>query len=140
MGKFDKFKVSSEEEQLEEAREAYYQLVSSAPKPGPIDRATELWLRSVIMRSAWLRSKLRSSVVQRARIARGQYECACCKGVFKSQEIEVDHGYQRVGFDGDVSLKDFIDNTFCDPKYLFAVCKPCHRARTTRDRAKVKKQ
>ena len=139
MSKFDKFKISDEEEELEEARNAYYELVSKSPKPAPVDRATELWLRNVVMRSGWLRSKLRSGVVQAARIERGKYRCACCKGVFKANEIQVDHGYQRVGFETDVTFKEFIDNTFCDPKHLHAVCIPCHKARTAKDRLKAKK-
>lgn len=138
--KFAKFAISNEEEELENKRQAYWELASAAPKPGPIDRATELWLRSVVMRSGWLRSKLRSGVIQAARIERGQYRCASCKDIFKANELEVDHQYSRVGFSGEeVSFTEFVNNTFCDPQYLAALCKPCHKWRTARERNKTKR-
>jgi 5-methylcytosine-specific restriction endonuclease McrA len=140
VGKFDKFKIEETEQELERLRDEYWEKVKRAPKPGSVDKATELWIRNVIMRHGWLRSKLRSSVIQAARIERGRYRCACCKGEFKSTEIEVDHKYSRVGFEGEVTLQEFVNNTFCSPEGLSALCKSCHRHRTSRERAEALKK
>jgi 5-methylcytosine-specific restriction endonuclease McrA len=131
MSKFANFQVSD----LEQKQEDYYQLTKQSSPGGPLDKSTIAFIKSVVMRHGWLRSSLRSSIITKARISRGVYECFCCKGQFKAVELSVDHLYQRQGFSGqEVSFEQWLRNTFCSPDNLKAICKNCHNVRTQRDR------
>lgn len=139
MTKFANFKVDEEEQELERLREDYWLKAQQAPPGKPIDKSTEMFVKSVILRHGWLRSRLRSDIIKNARVTRGMYQCACCKKqTFKATDLEIDHLYSRSGFRNDTNLIQWINNTFCEPQYLAAVCKICHRAKTAKDRAEGK--
>lgn len=138
MSKFSKFSISTEEEELEKARNEYWERCQLAPIPAELDRATSVWVKSLIDRNGWLRSKLRNQAVQRARVARGVYECQCCRGTFAAAQGEVDHaipkGYVATTLDEYAKLclnPDVVTNW---------ICKPCHKVKTQRDKARYGKK
>jgi len=130
MSKFANFKVSD----VELLQEEYWEKCKLVQPNDILDKATVMFVKSVIMRSGWLRSRLRSNVVKAARVERGKYKCACCGGLFKATEIQVDHMYARAGFRGEGSFEQWLKNTFCKPSGLAAVCVPCHKAKSRRER------
>lgn len=132
MSKFDKFKISDEEEELEEARNAYWEQCKNAPVPSKLDHATAIWAKSVIDRNGWLRSKLRSSAIQRARVSRGVYECQCCRGKFKLPECDVDHAIPK----GLVAktMDEYVMMCLNPDVVVNLICKKCHKVKTHKDK------
>lgn len=68
---------------------------------------------------------------KRARKERGKYECASCKGLFGTKEVQVDHIHPVIdiikGWEGwDV----YIERLFCDVENLACLCKNCHEVKT----------
>lgn len=63
------------------------------------------------------------------------YRCNVCKKEFPSKEIQVDHIKPVV--DPKVGFKDwntYIKRMFCSEKNLQAVCKPCHKEKTKKEK------
>lgn len=79
----------------------------------------------------------------RARLARGEYSCAVCDGVFGRREIQKDHIMPVVPVTGWDSFDGFIQRLYCGPEGMQVLCKPCHSAKTkeeNRQRREHKKQ
>lgn len=89
------------------------------------------------LRRTWTYSQERKSVKAAARvelekghfkngkvIVRVFYECAHCKGHFKSDEVAVDHISCVGSFSG--SWDDYISRLFCDVLNLQTLCRTCH--------------
>ena len=97
------------------------------------------WLTSVLRRASF-RWGPRSQCLRDGRVARGQYECATCKGHFSvsKKEIKVDHIIPVVsiteGFQFRSNNKpdwnEFIDRLFCDVTGLQLLCNTCHDYKT----------
>lgn len=60
------------------------------------------------------------------------YGCAICNGEFSSKDIQVDHK-EPIGSCN--TWDSFIEKLFCEKDNLQAVCKPCHKAKTKKERA-----
>lgn len=89
----------------------------------------------------WLKQKLRrisyqfperKEAIRSARVARGKYKCAMCKGEnFGPKEIQLDHIHPvidpHVGF---VDWNTYIDRLFCDVSMWQILCRPCHNTKT----------
>jgi 5-methylcytosine-specific restriction endonuclease McrA len=66
------------------------------------------------------------------------YKCESCTGLFKPNEIEIDHviplGPAPGSKNAPVGLTwtTFISRLFCGPENLQALCKTCHRQKTFR--------
>lgn len=89
----------------------------------------------------WLTQKLRrlsyqfperKEAIKSARVARGKYRCAMCKGEnFGPKEIQLDHIQPvidpHVGF---VDWNTYIERLFCDVPNWQLLCKPCHNTKT----------
>lgn len=85
----------------------------------------------------------RKEARDRARVSYGKYKCACCHGVFKSKDTEVDHIDPIVGPEGFTSWDLLISNLFCSVDNLQVLCKACHKEKTAqerRDRAQYRKK
>lgn len=71
------------------------------------------------------------------------YQCANCQGLFKPEDIEVDHIEEVGGFQG--SMDAFICAIWCiealfkssDLSKLQVLCKPCHKVKTAEYKAKM---
>ena len=66
-----------------------------------------------------------------------EYQCAECKEWFPGKEVQVDHkipvGSLKCGDD----LKGFMERLTEEDESLYAVqCKPCHQAKTNKERGK----
>lgn len=88
----------------------------------------------------WLTNKLRrlsfqwpprQQAIRNARIERGIYKCASCKGQFGPKEIQLDHIVpvidEEIGF---VDFNTYIDRLFCAEENFQVLCKPCHETKT----------
>ena len=84
-----------------------------------------------VLRRATYRYKERSNALRNARIDRGVYECALCKGRFKQKEIVLDHIIPivdpKLGF---TNWDDYINRMFCDASGYQVICKSCNEGKT----------
>ncbi len=88
----------------------------------------------------WLTNKLRrlsyqwpprKEAIKNARIARGEYVCATCEGVFGPKQIQLDHIAPVVNEeDGFIDWEVYITRLFCDVEGFQVLCKECHSAKT----------
>jgi hypothetical protein len=73
--------------------------------------------------------------VKTGRLAQ-HFRCELCQGEFTAKDMEVDHIKPVVdpkkGFE---SWDKFIDKLFCEASNLQAICKPCHKIKTTKEKA-----
>lgn len=106
------------------------------------DRRFRSILISVLRRFSrfWHPSKV---VLDRARIARGVYQCSSCSKIVGPKEIKIDHIEPVVPLQGFTTWDDFINRLFCDETGLQAICKDCHKTKTDKensDRRSCKKE
>lgn len=63
------------------------------------------------------------------------YQCASCKQEFMQKDMEIDHIKPVVDpKKGFVSWDDFIERLYCESSNLQALCKPCHKEKTTKEK------
>lgn len=67
------------------------------------------------------------------------YKCACCKGEFTSNNVEVDHIDSVVAATGFESWDVYIDRLFCEKINLQVLCKPCHKTKTKEEKNGLKR-
>lgn len=118
---------------------------------GPKTRCNEQWTESKF--NSFIRNQLRSATrkwapisetKKKARVARGQYECAGCKQVVpptikqgrkRVNNVFVDHVDPivdpKVGFQG---FDVFIERMFCEMENLQLLCGECHDEKSMRER------
>lgn len=93
------------------------------------------------------RTPMRSSAMTKARISRGKYKCASCKGTFGRKSIAVDHIEPVVNPDtGFTTFDEYIKRLFCPSSGLQILCnngkKSCHKLKSqleNKRRREVKK-
>lgn len=88
----------------------------------------------------WHPSKL---VLDKARIARGMYQCSSCSKIVGPKDIKVDHIEPVVPITGFTNWDDLISRLFCEESGLQAICKECHKIKTDKenlDRRRCKKE
>ena len=101
-------------------------------------KSLETKLRSAI-RLIWSRSKERREILKQAVfIARdgNTFTCPTCKRDWPIQMAEVDH-IEAVGPLDINKLTEYVKKMFYSPQR--AICKLCHKKKTTEDRKKMKK-
>jgi hypothetical protein len=106
-------------------------------EPPELDKGTIAFIKGVINRHGWLRSKVRQQAYQQARTARGIYQCAACKQGFSQKDTEIDHKFQRVQPNGPNTIEDYCRRTFTDASNLACLCKACHKICSAHDRNKA---
>lgn len=68
-----------------------------------------------------------SEAMNRAKVARGLWECAMCKEHFKKHEVQKDHISPVVSTNGEKNdMNIYIETLFCEPENIQILCKPCH--------------
>jgi 5-methylcytosine-specific restriction endonuclease McrA len=82
------------------------------------------------LRRASYRWPANSEALKRARIARNEYICNICKGVFGRREVQKDHIEPVVPTTGWRSFDDFIERLYCKVENIQIACKQCHRAKS----------
>jgi 5-methylcytosine-specific restriction endonuclease McrA len=94
---------------------------------------------TVKLRRASLMWPGRTKAMQAARVDRGLYECAMCKGRFRKGEYHLDHIDSVVPIDGGNRRKDnparvdfnmYIDRLFVGPEQYQVLCTQCHSSKT----------
>lgn len=88
----------------------------------------------------WHPAKL---VLEKARIARGMYQCSSCSKIVGPREIKIDHIHPVVPVTGFTTWDDLINRLFCEETGLQALCKDCHKIKTDKensDRRRCKKE
>lgn len=73
------------------------------------------------------------SVIDRARIARGMYQCSACNKIVGHKEIKADHINPVVPVDGFTDWNDIVARMFCEESGFQALCKICHDAKTKKE-------
>lgn len=72
--------------------------------------------------------------VKTGRLAQ-HFECNICKNEFTQKDMEVDHIKPVVDpKKGFTTWDDFIDKLFCEKENLQAICKPCHKIKTIKEK------
>jgi hypothetical protein len=98
------------------------------------------------VRRLWFHSPLRREAVNRAKVDE-YYRCEKCRGL--QEKVYIDHITPCVPVTGWEGYDVFINNLFCDPSQLQAICERCHSKKTAeegksrkenRAKAKVKKK
>jgi 5-methylcytosine-specific restriction endonuclease McrA len=90
------------------------------------------------LRKAWLYYPSRQVIKERERVIvvgekhRFEYPCANCGGLFKDREVDVDHIIPAGSLQTDAN--SYLERLFCEPEELQILCKPCHKAKTKRER------
>lgn len=85
-----------------------------------------------VLRRIGYRNIHRKRTEERVKVARGQYRCEKCEGIFKRPEIHLDHINPVIDPD-----KGFVDwNTYIERLFLGdlqALCVPCHKEKTLKE-------
>lgn len=63
-----------------------------------------------------------------------QYKCSECGGQFQMKEIEVDHLVPAGSLKDYSDLPGFVERLFVSEDKMQTICKPCHKAKTKRER------
>jgi 5-methylcytosine-specific restriction endonuclease McrA len=66
------------------------------------------------------------------------HECASCKSLFVSKDVEVNHKVPVVPVTGFDSWDGVIERLFCEADGLEVVCKTCHKEITKQEREQRK--
>lgn len=61
------------------------------------------------------------------------FRCANCQGEFPAKLVDVDH-ITPIGFDK--TWDEFINGLYCEKENLQVLCKPCHKAKTLKEKKK----
>ena len=73
----------------------------------------------------------RSEALKLARVERGMYTCAMCKGVFKKKDTQLDHIQPIIDpKEGFVDWNTYIPRLFCAPELYQVLCRVCHKSKT----------
>lgn len=101
--------------------------MAKKPKKGP---SKETFVKGCLRRGSLMYKPI-SECRRLARRAPNKYECAICKELFPSKEIDVDHIFPVIDIiQGFVDWNTYIDRLFCDIENLAALCKNCHKSKT----------
>lgn len=73
------------------------------------------------------------NVINKARIARGMYQCALCSKIVGHKEIKADHINPVVPVDGFTDWNDIVSRMFCEESGFQALCKDCHDVKTKKE-------
>lgn len=104
---------------------------------------TDIYKIISILRRASLRWGARFNAINNSRVERGKYKCSKCKKLFKRPETQVDHTIPVIPITGFDSWDELIPRLFCSEKGFKVMCKPCHKAKSTKEnklRAEHKKK
>lgn len=95
------------------------------------DKKAKNWLISTLRRASY-RWPARNESLKLARIDRGLYQCAICKGSFKRDQVQLDHIVPVIPLTGTFSTWDeFINRLFCPVDGYQVICaENCHSAKT----------
>ncbi len=88
------------------------------------------------LRRASYRWKPRTEVMKKARVSRGMYKCAECLEIVGRKQIQMDHIQAAVDpVVGWVSVDEFADRLLVDESGWQALCKPCHKTKSSAEAA-----
>jgi len=92
------------------------------------------WVKQKL-RFASLRWPARTECLKRARVERGRYKCSMCQGIFKVDQVDVDHIQSVVPINNEWSYQEidwniYIPRLLCDVDELQVLCKICHEYKT----------
>jgi 5-methylcytosine-specific restriction endonuclease McrA len=83
------------------------------------------------LRRASMRWPPRNEIIKNARVDRGLYECAMCKGHFKREYIDIDHIIPVIDVQsGFTNWEDYVTRLLPDVDGFQALCKTCHESKT----------
>jgi 5-methylcytosine-specific restriction endonuclease McrA len=83
------------------------------------------------LRKLWLYSSERNNVIKSALVERGRFKCNLCGGIFKRNEIQVDH-LKMISKMDIWCWNKYIDNLFNSEQQV--LCKLCHKQKTKNEK------
>lgn len=97
------------------------------------------YIRSALRR-AWSRFPARYATLADAKmpytgnnkLQKFCYKCAVCENTFQQKQVEVDHIIPCGTLSSWGDLESFCKKLFCSKEGLRVVCKPCHKALTSK--------
>lgn len=102
--------------------------MAKKPKKGP---SRETFAKGALRRASLMWKPI-SECRRLARVERGLYLCAICKGHFPAKQTQVDHRESVISVtEGWQGWDTYIERLFCDVENLDLLCKNCHEAKTT---------
>lgn len=88
------------------------------------------WIMSGLRRMSY-RWPPKNEAERAARVDRGLYQCATCKGSFKAGEYAIDHIVPLISVkEGYTSWDEVINNLFCDKEGFQILCHECHSVKS----------
>lgn len=99
------------------------------------DEERRKWIIASVRRASY-RWVPRYKAKAAARIERGQYKCAACKGLFGPKQISLDHIKPVVDpHKGFIDWNNYIERLFCEEDGFQVLCKTCHSAKSKHENA-----
>lgn len=86
------------------------------------------------LRKLWSRYPNKHLCMKAARIARNEYVCAECRGVFGNKEVCVDHIDPCGSLNAFKDLEEFTRKLLCSLDNLQVMCSNCHYIKTMKER------
>lgn len=90
------------------------------------------WIISSIRRMSY-RYPPRWQASNRARVARGVYECYVCHQHFRKKDTEMDHKNPVVSTKGFINWDEYIERMLPEENGWGRICIPCHEKKTKKE-------
>lgn len=77
----------------------------------------------------------RNEALKNARVARNQYKCAHCEGIFGRKEVSIDHIHPVVDPDeGFTGWDSYVERMYCELEGFQILCDTCHDKKTAEEK------
>lgn len=86
-----------------------------------IDKATRTFVMNVLRRGTY-RHPGRFNALKKAHVGRNQYLCACCGGIFKKKEINLDHIESVIPIEGTEDFNVIIERMYVPVEGYQTLC------------------
>ena len=93
------------------------------------------WMIGALRRASY-KYPPRYLALNNARVSRGVYRCAICKGDHPRKNVQVDHVEPVIGMEGFVDWQVYVTRMFPDISGFQLLCKPCHNKKSKEENAK----
>lgn len=98
------------------------------------------WIKNALRRASY-KFPSRNTCKINARVARNQYRCNLCQGLFSNREVQLDHVEPVISVEtGWVSWDEYIARLFPDIDGWQLLCVECHQAKSIEENSKRKRK
>ncbi len=101
----------------------------------PIDKYRHMLVMGTLRRASY-RWPPRNEAMREAKISRGIYKCAACKGEFRRKDVQMDHREPVVDpKSGFIGWESYIERLLPDRCGWQCLCRPCHNSKSKAENA-----